>query len=96
LYIEPAERNEILGRLLTLKREYRILNSQAGLKSALDNDWERPLDICRVYEKERVYECCRYPGDPELCRNCGYLSYAEIDRTLKLKPSAILSALKYF
>ena len=96
LYIGPVERNEILGRLLALKRKYRILNSQAGLKSALKNDWERPLDICRVYEKGDVYECCRYPGDPELCLNCGYLSYAEIDQTLELRPSAILNALKYF
>jgi len=96
LYIEPAERNEILGRLLVLKRKYKILNSQAGLKSALNNDWERPLDICRVYEKGEVYECCRYPGDPKLCQNCGYLSYAEIGQTLKLKPSAILNALKYY
>jgi len=96
LYIEPDERNEILGRLLTLQRKYKILNSQAGLKSALNNDWERPLDICRVYEKRELYECCRYPGDPKLCQNCGYLSYAEVDQTLKLKPSAILNALKYF
>jgi MoaA/NifB/PqqE/SkfB family radical SAM enzyme len=96
LYIGPAERNEILGRLLTLKRKHRILNSQAGLKSALNNDWERPLDICRVYEGREVYECCRSPGDPELCQNCGYLSYAEVDQALKLKPSAILNALQYF
>ena len=96
LYIEPDERNEILGGLLALKRKYKILNSQAGLKSALNNDWERPLDICRVYEKSDVYQCCRYPGDPELCRNCGYLNYAEINQTLRLKPSAILNALKYF
>ena len=41
-------------------------------------------------------ECCRYSDDPELCRHCGYLSYAEIDQTLKLKPSAVLNALKYF
>jgi MoaA/NifB/PqqE/SkfB family radical SAM enzyme len=96
LYLEPAERNKILGRLLNLKKKYKILNSQAGLRSALNNDWERPLEICRVYEKGEVYKCCRYPGDPKLCQNCGYLSYAEIDRTLKLKTSAILNALKYF
>lgn len=30
------------------------------------------------------------------CRHCGYLSYAEIDQVLKLKPSAIVKALKYF
>ena len=96
LYIKPAERNEIIGRLLTLKRKYKILNSQAGLTSVLNNDWKRPLDICRVYEKGEVYECCRYPGNPQLCQNCGYLSYAEVDQTLKLKPSSIINALKYF
>jgi MoaA/NifB/PqqE/SkfB family radical SAM enzyme len=96
LYIEPAERNDIILRLLAGKKKYKILNSRAGLKSALHNDWERPLDICRVYEKGAVYECCRFPGDPELCQNCGYLSYTEIHQTLRLKPSAILNALRYF
>jgi Fe-coproporphyrin III synthase len=96
LYIGPEERKKILRRLLILQKKYKILNSQAGLKSALNNDWKRPLNICRIYEESKVYECCRYPGDPQLCQNCGYLSYAEIDRTLKLKPSAILNALKYF
>jgi Fe-coproporphyrin III synthase len=96
LYIESAERNKILIRLLNLKSKHKILNSQAGLKSALNNDWNRPLDVCRIYEKEMVYECCRYPGDPKLCQNCGYLSYAEVDQTLKLRTSAILNALKYF
>jgi len=96
LYIEPDERNQILLNLINYKKKYKILNSRAGLKSALRNDWERPLDICRVYEDGKTYKCCRFPGDPELCRNCGYLSYAEIDQTLKLKPSAIFNALKYF
>lgn len=96
LYIEPVERNNILRSLLAYKKKYRILNSSAGLKSALRNDWKRPLDICSVYEKGDTYTCCRYPGNPELCKNCGYLSYAEIDQTLKLKPSAIQNALKYF
>jgi Fe-coproporphyrin III synthase len=96
LYIEPAGRNEILNKLLDYKKKYKILNSKAGLKSALNNDWRRPLNICRVYEKGKIFECCSFPGDPELCKDCGYLSYAEIDQTLKLKPSAILSALKYF
>ena len=94
LYIEPAERNEILLRLLDHKKKYKILNSRAGMKSALRNDWKRTLDICRVYDKESVYKCCRIPGDS--CQNCGYLSYAEIDQALALKPSAILNALRYF
>jgi sulfatase maturation enzyme AslB (radical SAM superfamily) len=96
LYIEPDERRRILHELLDYTRRYRILNSRAGLKSALRNQWKRPLGICSVYEKGAVYECCRYSGDPDLCQQCGYLSYAEIDQTLKMKPSAIYNALKYF
>ena len=96
LYIEAAERNEILLKLLAYRSKYKILNSKAGIKSAIKNDWERPLNICRIYENENVYECCRFSGDAELCKNCGYLSYTEIDQALKLKPSAIFNALKYF
>jgi len=96
LYIRQRERNEILLRLLNYKKKYKILNSRAGLKSALNNNWNRPLDICHIYERGNVYKCCRFPGDPELCQNCGYLSYAEINQTLKVKPSAIVNALKYF
>lgn len=96
LYVNPVERKEILYKLLDYTRKYKILNSRAGIKSALRNDWNRPLDICHIYEKGKIYKCCRYPGDLNLCQNCGYLSYAEIDQTLKLKPSAILNALKYF
>jgi len=96
LYIEPGERRRILHRLVAYRKQYRVLNSRAGLQSALRDDWKRPLGICSVYEEGVVYPCCRHFGDPELCRQCGYLSYAEIDQTLKLKPSAILNALKYF
>lgn len=96
LYIEPEEKRRILRELLVLRKRYRILNSRAGLHSALRNDWKRPMGVCSVYEKGAVYECCRLCGDPELCKECGYLSYAEIEQTLKMKPSAIYNALKYF
>jgi MoaA/NifB/PqqE/SkfB family radical SAM enzyme len=96
LYIGPGERNKILQELLKYIRRYKILNSRAGLRSALKNNWKRPLDICRVYENGNTYECCRYNEDPELCQECGYLSYAEINQTLRLRPSAINNALKYF
>jgi MoaA/NifB/PqqE/SkfB family radical SAM enzyme len=96
LYLEPAERRGILNRMLDYKRRYKILNSRAGLKAALRNDWQRPLAACSVYEKGTIYDCCRYSEDPRLCEQCGYLSYAEIDQTLKMKPSAIYNALKYF
>jgi MoaA/NifB/PqqE/SkfB family radical SAM enzyme len=96
LELGSAERQRALSELLNLRGSYRILNSRAGLESALRNDWARPLAACSVYEEGVIHECCRYSGDPELCRQCGYLSYAEIDQVLKLKPSAIGNALKYF
>lgn len=96
LCLEPPERARVLRELIEHAKKYRILNSRAGLRCALRNDWKRPLDVCWVYEGGKTYTCCRYPGDPELCRECGYLSYAEIDQVLKLKPSAIVKALKYF
>ena len=96
LALDPVERERVLSRLLTLRKRYRILNSAAGLRSALRDDWARPMAMCSVYEKGAIYRCCRYAGDPSLCRQCGYLSYAEIDQVLRLKPSAIGNALKYF
>jgi Fe-coproporphyrin III synthase len=96
LYVDPDGRRRILEQLLQLRKRYRILNSKAGLLSAMRNDWARPMDLCSVYEKGNVHVCCRTSDDPELCRQCGYLSYAEIDQALKLKPSALLNALNYF
>ncbi|MBP1665737.1 MAG: metallo cofactor biosynthesis protein, partial [Bacteroidetes bacterium] len=96
LFINDEGKKEILTRLIENKNRYKILNSRAGLKSASRNDWKRPLNICRIYEGGERYLCCRFPGNEELCRNCGYLSYAEIDQVLKFKPSAIRNAIKYF
>lgn len=96
LFINGKQKAEILTSLLVNKRKYKLLNSTAGLKSAIRNDWERPLEICKIYEGDKSYSCCRFPGNESLCRDCGYLSYAEIDQTLKLNPGAILNALKYF
>jgi len=96
LYLPLEDRKQILLKLLRYKKQYPILNSRAGLKSALKNTWKRPMDICLVYEKGKIYTCCRVPDKPELCRDCGYLSYAEINQTLKLRPSAIFNAVKYF
>jgi len=96
LFINEKGKTEILTRLIKNKRKYKILNSRAGLKSAIRNDWKRPLNICEIYEGGKTYSCCRFPDNEALCRDCGYLSYAEIDQVLKLKPSAIRNAINYF
>jgi MoaA/NifB/PqqE/SkfB family radical SAM enzyme len=96
LYINDKGKRDILTKLIENKKKYKILNSRAGLKSAIRNDWKRPLNICQIYEGGKRYSCCRFPDNEALCKDCGYLSYAEIDQVLKFKPSAIRNALKYF
>ncbi len=96
LFVDGEGKTEILTKLLINKRKYKILNSRAGMMSALRNDWKRPLDICKIFEGEETYTCCRFSDNEALCRDCGYLSYAEIDQTLRLKPGAVINALKYF
>jgi len=96
LYLDADSKKDILIQLMELKKKYRILNSTAGLKSAIRNDWKKNLKICQVYEEGNFYNCCRESKNGEVCKDCGYLSYAEIDQTIRLKPDAILNALKYF
>ena len=96
LYLDKQSKKEVLLRLINLKNKYKILNSKTGLKSAIKNDWNKNLKICRVYESGQFYNCCRESRNGEVCEVCGYLSYAEIHQTLRLKPDAILNALKYF
>ncbi len=96
LNLDVPTKKDILLKILKLKKKYKILNSIAGLNSAIRNDWRKNLKICKVYEDGKFYNCCRESKNGEVCAECGYLSYAEIDQTIKFKPSAILNALKYF
>jgi sulfatase maturation enzyme AslB (radical SAM superfamily) len=96
LYLDEQIRKDVLSQLINLKKRYKILNSKAGLESAFRNDWKKNLKICKVYEDGQFYNCCRESKNGEVCKDCGYLSYAEIDQALKLKPEAIINALKYF
>jgi MoaA/NifB/PqqE/SkfB family radical SAM enzyme len=96
LCLDIKTKHEVLTGLIKLKSNYKILNSEAGLKSAIRNDWKKNMEICKVYESGRFYNCCRENNNGIVCQECGYLSYAEIDQTLKLKPGAILNAMKYF
>jgi MoaA/NifB/PqqE/SkfB family radical SAM enzyme len=96
LYIGDEGKREVLTKLIENKNKYKLLNSRAGLRSAIRNDWKRPLNFCQIYEGGKWYSCCRFPDNEELCKDCGYLSYAEIDQVLKFKPSAIRNAMKYF
>jgi len=96
LFLNLEEKRAIINRILALKRKgYRIFNSSACLKGVYADNWVRPSKLCYVYADNKLYQCCRAIGNSDACRNCGYLGYPEIIYILKLRPTAILSAMIY-
>jgi len=96
LFLNLEEKRAIINRILALKRKgYRIFNSSACLKGVYADNWVRPSKLCYVYADNKLYQCCRAIGNSDACRNCGYLGYPEIIYILKLRPTAILSAMNY-
>ncbi len=96
LYLERKDRIDIMLDLINLKKKYKILNSKAGLKSGIKNNWKKHSEIFKVYENKKFYTCCRIHDEQNVCKDCGYLSYAEVDQALKFKPGALINALEYF
>jgi MoaA/NifB/PqqE/SkfB family radical SAM enzyme len=41
---------EYINKISQIHGIFCLLNSRAGIISALKNNWKRPLDICHVYE----------------------------------------------
>jgi MoaA/NifB/PqqE/SkfB family radical SAM enzyme len=96
LFLDLDQRRRLAQNLLALKRKrLPVLNSVAGLKAVISNRWCRPSDHCLVWANGRTYKCCRAIGNPDVCKDCGYLGYVEILQILKLRPSAIWAGLKY-
>ncbi len=96
LFLNLEEKKAIIKRIFKLKKkENKILNSGACLRGVYKDNWKRPSKLCYVYADNKLYRCCRAIGNNEVCKNCGYLGYPEIIYILKLRPSAIYSALKY-
>ncbi|MBN2015348.1 radical SAM protein [Candidatus Dojkabacteria bacterium] len=96
LFLDTRAKRPIIRRLLLLKNKYKkILNSKTALENILNNKWERPSDICFIYANNNLYKCCRAIGKSDVCKNCGYLMYAEIENVLKLSRNSIISAINY-
>lgn len=96
LFVNLDEKRKIIKRIIALKRKgYKIFNSLACLKGVYNDNWPRPSRLCYVYANNQLYQCCRAYGNNETCKNCGYLGYPEIIYILKLRPTAIVSALNY-
>jgi MoaA/NifB/PqqE/SkfB family radical SAM enzyme len=95
LFLDHKRRASVIERIIGLKSSgYPILNSRAALKGVQKNRWDRPTDLCYLYANNELYRCCRAVGNPEICAHCGYLGYAELHYISRLKPSAILDAMK--
>ncbi len=96
LSLSLSEKQEVVKKIISLKRKgYRIFNSKAGLKSVYKNNWERPNKMSYLYAENKMYQCCRMIGNDEICKNCGYLGFAEIMHISRLNPSAVLTAFNY-
>jgi len=96
LFLNLKEKREIIKRIINLKKKkHKILNSEACLKAVYKDNWKRPSKLYYVYVNNKLYQCCRAIGNDDICKNCGYLGYPEIIHILKLRPSAIYSALNY-
>lgn len=96
LFLSKEEKNELAKKIINLKKDYKILNSKSALIDYINNNWEKPSDICYVYSnKQEIFKCCREVDNKFACENCGYLGYLEVINITKLKPSAIFEALNY-
>ena len=94
---QPLEtKRKLVKEILALKREgFPVFNSTAALRAFARDDWARPSDLCTVWERGRIFRCCRSNDNEDGCRNCGYLGYLELEQILALKSSAILEGLRY-
>lgn len=93
LLLARDEKRRAMTRLLALKRAgLPIMNSFAALRRVRDDTWRRPTDSCYLYAERAMYRCCRLIGNPDACRECGYLGYAELDCIARLQPGAIYEA----
>ena len=96
LFQPMEEKRRLAAEILSLKREgFPVFNSAAALRAFARDGWKRPSDLCVVWEKGRLFRCCRSVGNDDACRECGYLGYPELERILALRPSAVLAGTRY-
>jgi MoaA/NifB/PqqE/SkfB family radical SAM enzyme len=85
----------IVDRLLRLKaRGVPVRNSVAALNRVRNDHWTRPSGLCYLYAENRMYRCCRSIDQPEICRECGYLGYAELESISRFRLGPFLEAIR--
>ena len=90
LFLSPEQKKEAIDTILKCKAEgLPVLNSKAGLRAIMTGNYQHPTDFLWVVDQTGEYQCCRAFGHPEVCRNCGYSSCAEIVLSRSLNPEAL-------
>lgn len=93
--ISGVERIRALDRIWCLKRSgYPVILSRAAYQGLRANDWRRPVKQIELFAGGTLFTCCRDVGNPDICRDCGYASCAEISLVFACKPSAVLELIK--
>jgi MoaA/NifB/PqqE/SkfB family radical SAM enzyme len=90
LFLSEKEKRETINTIIDCKRKgLPVLNSEAGLRAITSGLYNHPMNISWVVDQTGEYQCCRAYGHPEVCKNCGYSSGAEIDLLRSLRPSVV-------
>lgn len=96
LFIGRDEKRRLIKKIILLKkRGYRIWNSYTCLNGVYEDTWNRPSEYCYIYANKELYQCCRSFGKSNVCKECGYLSYPELQYLMQCRPTAIASALRF-
>jgi hypothetical protein len=97
-FLTAEERAPLIDQLLRLIRaRLPVLNSRAGLKALRSGNWPRRLPVSYVADVDGEWVCCRASGAPrDVCQDCGYAACTELTEVRRLRPSAVLSMLRYW
>jgi MoaA/NifB/PqqE/SkfB family radical SAM enzyme len=95
LFLTAAERAPLIDRLLEcIDDGLPVINSRAGLRALKSGDWPRRVPVAHVVDIDGESVCCR-AGD-EVCADCGYAACTELTEFQRLRPSALLSMVRYW
>ena len=95
LLLSDEQRRLAVEDLLACKRAgYPVLNSRAALEGFLHRTGGPPLHDSWIVDTTGDYRCCRVEGNPDICRDCGYLTGYEIVHARQWRPGAIRALLR--
>lgn len=90
LYLSHEQRAQAVETVLDCKkRGFPVLNSRPALEAYLSQSFGPPRCNSWIVDNSGEYRCCRVEGDPDICRDCGYLTGYEILLARRWRPESI-------